>query len=150
MRFQDNLRKYRERLGINAKDFAAKIDLPYTKYIAYENKNVEPKYDTLCKIATALHVSVDDLLGYEPDRLRYWLDRFPDFPLYADVKEDDIVISNGSIDNNTIIATLSKADFIKAMEQIERETQELINTNHKRLFGLMTIEHFMIRRDFDM
>ena len=64
MNFQENLRTYRERLGISAKDFASQIELPYTKYIAYENKGAEPKYETLCKIAAALHVSIDSLLGY--------------------------------------------------------------------------------------
>ena len=64
MKFQENLRTYRERLGISAKDFAAQIGLPYTKYIAYENKGVWPNEENIVKIAAALHVSIDDLLGY--------------------------------------------------------------------------------------
>ena len=73
--FQDNLKSYRERLGINAKDFAAQLGIKYTTYANYENAGSEPKYDTLCRIAAALHVSIDDLLGYKVDRLEYWLNR---------------------------------------------------------------------------
>lgn len=72
MSFQDNLRAYRERLGINAKDFANSIGVKYSTYASYENLGREPKYATLIKIATALHVSVDDLLGYNFDQYGYW------------------------------------------------------------------------------
>lgn len=72
MGFQDNLRMYRERLGINAKDFAASIGVKYSTYASYENLGREPKYATLIKIAAALHVSIDDLLGYNFDQYAYW------------------------------------------------------------------------------
>lgn len=64
MSFQENLRLYRERAGYTqAKEFAAAIGLKYTTYIAYENQGKEPKYDTLRRIAAALNVSTDMLLG---------------------------------------------------------------------------------------
>jgi DNA-binding XRE family transcriptional regulator len=63
--FKENLRKCREALGINAKDFAAQIGVKYTTYANYENVGSEPNYETLVKIATALHVSIDKLLGYK-------------------------------------------------------------------------------------
>lgn len=68
MSFNENLKEYRERSGYTAKEFAKIIDLPYTTYISYENQGREPKYDVLIKIAAALHVSIDDLLGYDPDQ----------------------------------------------------------------------------------
>ena len=64
MSFQENLKYYREKAGYKtAKDFSEALSLPYATYAAYENKNREPKYNTLCKIADLLHVSVDKLLG---------------------------------------------------------------------------------------
>ena len=78
MVFQENLRKYRDGLGITAKDFAAKIGINYTTYANYENRGKEPKFDTLCKIADALHVSIDDLLGYQVDKWDYLLKRLGD------------------------------------------------------------------------
>lgn len=65
--FHERLRHFRERLGLNAKDFAAQIGVKYTTYTAYENQGREPKYDTLIRIAAALHVSIDKLLGYQVD-----------------------------------------------------------------------------------
>lgn len=69
MIFNENLKRYRENTGCTAKEFAKIIDLPYTTYISYENQGREPKYDTLKKIASTLHVSIDDLLGYDPGQI---------------------------------------------------------------------------------
>ena len=64
MSFQENLKYYREKSGYKtAKDFADVLNIPYTSYVAYENKGREPKYEMLCKIADLLKVSTDDLLG---------------------------------------------------------------------------------------
>ena len=68
MQFQENLRAYREKAGYTAKEFAALLDIKYSTYAAYENQGREPKYNTLVKIASALHVTTDDLLGYELDK----------------------------------------------------------------------------------
>ena len=68
MSFQDKLRQYREQAGYKqAKDFAKEIGIPYQTYLNYENKGTEPKYDTLCQIATALGVTTDELLGHSLD-----------------------------------------------------------------------------------
>lgn len=64
MSFQENLKHYREKAGYKtAKEFADILSVPYPTYAAYENKNSEPKYEMLCKIADLLQVSTDDLLG---------------------------------------------------------------------------------------
>ena len=70
MNFGDNLRQYRERAGYaQAKDFAAMLGIKYTTYIAYEQGR-EPKYDILCRIAAALNVTTDELLGYSQDKTK--------------------------------------------------------------------------------
>lgn len=71
MSFQENLKYYREKAGYKtAKDFADVLNIPYTSYVAYENKGREPKYEMLCKIADLLEVSTDDLLGRKEPRLK--------------------------------------------------------------------------------
>ena len=68
MRFRDNLKLFREKAGYSsAKEFAAAIGIPYSQYSAYESPSRprEPKYDTLCQIATALNCTTDELLGRE-------------------------------------------------------------------------------------
>ena len=65
MSFQENLKHYRKAAGFKtARDFAEHISVPYTTYISYENKDCEPKYEVLCKIASMLVVTTDELLGH--------------------------------------------------------------------------------------
>ena len=65
--FQERLRKYREAAGYeSAKDFAMELGIPYSSYMAYENKKREPKYNVLMEIADKLGVTIDELLGYVP------------------------------------------------------------------------------------
>lgn len=69
MGFQENLIHYREKAGYkSAKDFSEKLGINYTTYMGYENKGREPKYSLLVQIARLLHVSVDNLLGYDPEQ----------------------------------------------------------------------------------
>lgn len=66
MLFQERLRKYRTEAGYkSAKDFADELGIPYPSYMAYENKQREPKYDVLMKMADKLGVTMDELLGYD-------------------------------------------------------------------------------------
>ena len=66
MSFKDRLRYMREKVGYkSAKEFAEVLGIKYTTYLGYENKGTEPKYDTLCQIATALNCTTDELLGRE-------------------------------------------------------------------------------------
>ena len=67
MSFKDNLRRYREQAGLSVADMSKALGIPYNTFQNYESKGTEARYDILCKIAGLLHVSVDALLGYEPD-----------------------------------------------------------------------------------
>lgn len=65
MSLKDNLRKLREKAGYEqAKDFAKVAKIPYSSYAVYE-RGSWPNESNLIKIATALHVSIDELLGYD-------------------------------------------------------------------------------------
>lgn len=71
MALRDNLKRLREKQGISGKEFANQLDLNYSTYMTYESTNPQkarwPNEETLLKIATALHTSTDDLLGYRVD-----------------------------------------------------------------------------------
>ncbi len=75
MSLQDNLRTLREKAGYtNAKDFAQNIlNIPYSSYLGYETRGVWPNEETLVKIADALHVSTDELLGHKIDELAHYM-----------------------------------------------------------------------------
>lgn len=65
MQLNERLQQFREKAGYeNAKLFAKAIGMPYSTYSTYESGKSEPKATALIRIASALHVSVDDLLGY--------------------------------------------------------------------------------------
>lgn len=67
IKFHENLRLYRKATGMNAKAFATQVlNMPYTTYITYENSSKEPTLSNLCRIASVLKVSLDDLVGYTP------------------------------------------------------------------------------------
>lgn len=63
MSFQENLRYYREQRGYSSNELANLLGIPYTTFKGYENAGREPKYETLCRIANILKVSIDELLG---------------------------------------------------------------------------------------
>ena len=72
MSFQENLKNTREHAGYeSAKDFAQNVlGIKYTTYLAYEwQEGREPKYDRLCEIAAALHVTTDELLGFDGESI---------------------------------------------------------------------------------
>lgn len=69
MSFQENLKKFRIRAGYTqAKDFAKVLGISYPTYMGYENRGREPKFELLTKIASVLHVSIDDLLDNVPPK----------------------------------------------------------------------------------
>ena len=120
MGFKENLKQYREGLGITAKDFARLVGVRYTTYVNYENVGTEPKYETLIKIATALHVSIDDLLDYKPDKLNYWLK-------YLGERYDFFTSENGS---EGTLAYWDEEDFSEGNPPtmtIDIEEEELTN-----------------------
>jgi transcriptional regulator with XRE-family HTH domain len=71
MSLQDNLRTLRERAGYTqAKDFAENVlKMSYSTYMGYETRGTWPNEETLINIAKALHTTIDELLGFNPNRL---------------------------------------------------------------------------------
>lgn len=63
MAFKENLRYYREKAGLTAKELASKLGISYTTYLNYENIASEPRYSMLLKICHILGKSPNDLLG---------------------------------------------------------------------------------------
>lgn len=63
MSFSESLKQHRIKAGYSsAKEFAARLGLSYSTYVAYENTDREPRFDVLIKIADILNVSIDELL----------------------------------------------------------------------------------------
>lgn len=92
MYFAENLRVYRERMKLSRKEIAALLSISIQAYGHYENGEREPKLEMLVKIATTLHVSIDDLLGYKVDTYEHYKAVFLDLcPAYGIREQGDMV-----------------------------------------------------------
>lgn len=69
MTIGSNIKKHRERLGIQQKEFAKKIGVSNVVLSRYESDERKPDYDTLQKIADYFEVTVDNLLGREEKKM---------------------------------------------------------------------------------
>ena len=59
----DNIKKYRDKLGISQDKLSKLADVTYNTIIKIESgANINPTIETLSKIAKALDVGVDDLI----------------------------------------------------------------------------------------
>ena len=146
MRFQENLKRYRLSVGYkSARQFAESIGIPYATYATYENmkSRSEPRYETLCRIATALHVTTDELLGYDP----YEYERYANIAIKAGftLLEGDAITVLDQSGEKTIKKAFyqTKEEFAKdiaaAYEKYSHATEsilkaELNNTFTDRLF----------------
>lgn len=65
--FNENLKEARLKSGLSQKDLSENIGVAKSTYSLYESGKREPNVDTIKKIASALNVSADMLLGLEAE-----------------------------------------------------------------------------------
>lgn len=63
----ENIRSLRKASGYTQKGFSEKIGIPVSSYSNYENGNRVPDLEIIQKIASALNVQVNEILGTEKD-----------------------------------------------------------------------------------
>lgn len=63
MFFNDNMRKAREKAGLSQVDLAEKVGIPFQTINRYENTDIMPRIGVIVKIAQALNITVNELLG---------------------------------------------------------------------------------------
>lgn len=126
--FNANLRTARERAGITRQELADSIGISVSALGQYEQGRREPDLQKLVAIATALHVSVDDLLGYHVDEFDKAVALFKKATgRTAILTEAGVEIQPLKIgDMITPPETISKAAFLKAMKNATTEFDEYI------------------------
>lgn len=67
--FESRLRKLREDKGINMKQTARALGIPYTTYVGYEKNEREPNSEVLVRLANFFNCSVDYLIGRSTERI---------------------------------------------------------------------------------
>lgn len=65
--FNENLKESRLKSGLSQKDLSENIGVAKSTYSLYESGKREPNVDTIKKIASALNVSADTLLGIDEE-----------------------------------------------------------------------------------
>ncbi len=118
--FDDRLTKLREEIGLNKKEVAKALNMPYTTYLNYENNEREPNSETLIQIANFFNVSIDFLLGV------------------SDVKTTDINIQN--IRNATGLSEMAITNIKRfcvdepiGMVYLNKLLEDLIYSNSKSI-----------------
>ena len=73
MNFSTNLKKIRKSLDLTQGKLANIIKVSQRTISHYENGDSEPELIIICRLADAFNISIEQLLGYEPndDRERY-------------------------------------------------------------------------------
>ena len=60
----ENIKKYRNKLSLTQEALARKADISYNTIIKLESKGItDPRMETLKKLARALGISIDELVG---------------------------------------------------------------------------------------
>lgn len=133
--FSDNLTRYREQANMSRKELAAILGVSVASIGFYETGRNEPDLQKLVAIAAALHVSVDDLLGYKVDEYENMAASLQPFGFDL-VENDDGTIDILQTENDftySICRYRNKADFILDMERAEWRYNKASH-NNKALF----------------
>ena len=119
MALKDNLKRYRERAGFKqAKDFAKVAGLPYSSYSAYE-RGAWPNEENLTKIAAALGVSLDTLIGFHVEPLDKYITVCRDAGFTVANHGDNLLVSRkgpGISKDEDCSLEVSKEDFAAIMK----------------------------------
>lgn len=105
-------------------------------YGNYENGEREPKLDILIKLAAALHVSVDDLLGYQVDEYENKAAVLMSFGFDLVENDDDsidVLQTEKDGFTNCICRYRNKAEFVLDMDRAEWRYNKATR-NNKALF----------------
>lgn len=68
--FAERLKYYRQKAGYSQKELADKIGIKFAAYNNYETKGAQPKIEVLIKMATALNIDVNTLVGFHADNTK--------------------------------------------------------------------------------
>lgn len=116
--FSDNLTKYREKANISRKELAAILGVSVASIGFYETGRNEPDLQKLVTIAAALHVSVDDLLGYHVDDFDKAAALFHESTgETATLNGESVTFSGGMASRWKWQKPISKAAFLQAMNE---------------------------------
>lgn len=121
MALKDNLKRLRERAGYeNGKELADAIGIAYPRYMTYE-RGSWPNEETLTKIATQLHTSIDELLGYQP-------------PSPDDFEDCKAFIESASLDKRCYFVSIEPDNSVTIQQNIDKVRMRVCAFENKTTF----------------
>lgn len=143
--FGDKLQMYMNQKGITRKELADRLNVSIATIGFYITGRNEPKLDTLISIATALEVSIDDLLDYVPgeyERIKNVIESIPGKKYKVEEDPNKNIIITG--DNLIDCVFLHKLDFCTHFRNVENEVNELSVAIRNKLFEKSITEYDLI------
>lgn len=126
IQFTQNLKRLRESHGLTRQELADLSGISSAAIGYYETGKREPQASTLVSIATALHISVDELLGYHVDDFDRAAALFHEATGETATLKNGEVYLTGTVSKQKWAAPISKAAFIQAINTcIETFNSEL-------------------------
>ena len=129
--FSENLLTIRKQRGLTRNDMATILGTTVQTYGAYENGRREPSFERLCKIAAALNISTDGLLGHQTPNKYDWL-RVDGFYYSPSFGEDNLfykyVYAEDNVDKNLMSRGLvfqTEEEAIAAAKKMLEALQEV-------------------------
>ena len=123
MTFAERLRYYREKAKLSQKDLSDKINIPFQTYNNYETKGIEPKIDIIIKLAMALGIDVNTLVGFQPNNVqdvKRLLESYGFSVIHIDDKEVTCLLRD-------VKSTVSIDKLLKEFEKAEQEADNLFS-----------------------
>ncbi len=123
--FGDNLKLYRERAGISRKKMCDDFKMSLPTLGQYERGGREPDLSRLRDIAAYLHVSIDQLLGYDPEKVSstdHYVQQLQLYGCIVDCNNDTITVDYHQ-DHVQFTIAFSAADFLAKMRRIDQHAR---------------------------
>lgn len=139
MNLSDSMKSLRERSNLSRKQIADQIGVSLSTYTNYEGGYRKPSIDLLPKIATALHVSIDDLLDYEPNKIAYFKLQIAQAGYTVEERENCFFVEDKE---KTFRTSYSKIEFVAAMEGINDKVNESLKDIKAEVLRLQMYESF--------
>lgn len=142
MGFSKNLKRMRVAKKISVADISKQIGIAENTYRNYENenRNIWPAEDTLKRIAHALNVSLDELIGYRKTKVNETQiqEYCKQLSLKCERDQDNYVITaKKSIIPQGKKVTINKSDFDDIKQETKEKTAPFITEIEAALFMIL-------------
>lgn len=108
----NRISQLRQAMGISMKEAARRLGLPYTTYVGYEKGTREPATDTLLSLADFFGVSLEYLLGREPQSIGLLpMPKLRQLPMLGTIACGEPILAAQNLDGTVAAPAHIDADF---------------------------------------